>query len=67
MDRTTPLVAIPAKTRSNRAAALPLGEELLVPVEVTVPAHYRPQGPGNVLIDLTKAVRKHTTVHGHCA
>ena len=36
-------------------------------VEVIVPAHYRPQGPGNVLIDLAKAVKKHTTVHGHCA
>jgi hypothetical protein len=36
-------------------------------VEVRVPAHYRPQGPGNVLVDLAKVVKAHTIAHGHCA
>lgn len=36
-------------------------------IEVIIPAHYRPQGPSNVLVDITAAVRAHTTAHQHCA
>lgn len=36
-------------------------------VEVRVPAHYRPQGPGNALADLASAIKKSTKKTGHCA
>lgn len=36
-------------------------------VELRVPATYRPEGPGNALVDLARVVRARTTVHGHCA
>ncbi|WP_310962825.1 DUF3515 domain-containing protein [Nocardioides terrisoli] len=35
-------------------------------IEVRIPAHYRPQGPSDAMVDLTGAVRAHTRVTGHC-
>lgn len=35
-------------------------------IEVTLPAHYRPYGPSEVMVDLTRVVRRHTRVTGHC-
>jgi hypothetical protein len=36
-------------------------------VELQVPATYRPEGPGNAMVDLARVVRARTSVHGHCA
>jgi hypothetical protein len=36
-------------------------------VQVRVPAHYRPNGPSEVMADLDAVVRAHTTAHGRCA
>jgi hypothetical protein len=35
-------------------------------VRLHVPATYRPNGPGEAMADLDKAVRTHTRTTGHC-
>lgn len=35
-------------------------------IELAIPAHYRPYGPSEVMVDLTRVVRRHTRVTGHC-
>jgi len=35
-------------------------------VQVHLPAHYRPNGPSEVMADLDADVRRHTTAHGRC-
>ena len=36
-------------------------------LQVRVPAHYRPNSPGDVMADLDRTVRAHTTAHGKCS
>ena len=35
-------------------------------LQVVVPAHYRPNGPSEVMADLDQTVRSHTTAQGRC-
>ena len=35
-------------------------------LQVTLPAHYRPYGPSEVMADLAKVIGQHTTRTGRC-
>jgi hypothetical protein len=50
---------------SNSAVVLTLAKRS-IRVEVKVPAHYRPYGPSEAMVDLTKTIKAHTTATGRC-
>jgi hypothetical protein len=59
---------IPAEQADDLDADLVMTLAFRTPVlQVRVPAHYRPNAPGDVMADLDAVVRAHTTAHGECS
>jgi hypothetical protein len=60
--------SIPQEQADDQTSAVVMTLAFHSPVvQVSLPAHYRPNGPSQVMADLDRAVRGQTTANGRCS